>query len=268
MTSDSTVTAGLPAADLRRIDAICDRFEADWRSGRRPDLAAFLSEGPPGSTPSLFRDLLGLELEFRHALGERPTARSYHQRFPGLVAIVDAVFATGASAMMARGRAGADDRTSELTLSAPALVPSATEASPWDEFTLNEALPPVLPGYDIVAELGRGGMGVVLKAHQVALNRPVALKMIKSGSFASEQELLRFQNEAEAVAHLDHPHIVPIYEVGRHRGRQFFSMKLITGGSLDKRLADFAADPRAAARTVATVAEAVHHAHQAFFIAT
>ena len=105
-------------------------------------------------------------------------------------------------------------------------------------------------------------MGIVFKAHQVALNRPVALKMIKSGVFATEAELVRFQNEAEAVAQLDHPHIVPIYEVGRHQGRHFFSMKLIPGNSLDKRLADFVTQPRAAARLVATIAEAVHHAHQ------
>ena len=86
--------------------------------------------------------------------------------------------------------------------------------------------------------------------------------MIKSGVFATEAELVRFQNEAEAVAQLDHPHIVPIYEVGRHQGRHFFSMKLIPGNSLDKRLADFVTQPRAAARLVATIAEAVHHAHQ------
>jgi hypothetical protein len=105
-------------------------------------------------------------------------------------------------------------------------------------------------------------MGIVYKAHQIALNRAVALKMIKSGGFASEAQLLRFQNEAEAVAHLDHPHIVPIYEVGRHLGRHFFSMKLVAGKSLDKRLGDFATDFRKAARVMASVARAVHHAHQ------
>ncbi len=79
----------------------------------------------------------------------------------------------------------------------------------------------------------------------------------------SDSELLRFQNEAEAVAQLDHPHIVPIYEVGRHLGRHFFSMKLIAGSSLDKRLGEFATDPRRkTARLMATIARAVHHAHQ------
>ena len=117
-------------------------------------------------------------------------------------------------------------------------------------------------GYEVRRLLGRGGMGVVYEAQQVALNRAVALKLIRSGSFATESELLRFRNEAEAVAQFDHPHIVPIHEVGSHGGRHFFSMKLIAGSSLDKRIAEFAADPRAAARLVAVVAEAIHHAHQ------
>src|SRR5262249_8483126 len=80
--------------------------------------------------------------------------------------------------------------------------------------------------------------------------------------FASESDRLRFQNEAEAVAQLDHPQIVPIYEVGEYRGRRYFSMKLIAGTSLDKHLAGFTTDPRPAARLVAVVAEAVHHAHE------
>ncbi len=126
------------------------------------------------------------------------------------------------------------------------------------------ARPPkrVIAGYEILGELGRGGMGVVHKARQTALGRLVALKLIRSAEFATAAELSRFQNEAEAVARLDHPHIVPIYEVGQHRGLRFFSMKLIAGVSLDKKLAAFAADFAAAAHLVAIVAEAVHHAHQ------
>src|SRR4051794_470445 len=99
-------------------------------------------------------------------------------------------------------------------------------------------------------------MGVVYEARQASLNRPVALKMIRAGALADDAELRRFQNEAEAVAALDHLGIVPIYEVGEHDGRRYFSMKLIPGSSLAGRPGDFRDDPRAAARLVAGVAEA------------
>jgi WD40 repeat protein len=115
--------------------------------------------------------------------------------------------------------------------------------------------------YEIQAELGRGGMGVVYCARQMTLNRPVALKMIRAGVLADGVELRRFQNEAEAVAQLDHPGIVPVYEVGDHQGQRYFSMKLILGGSLGGRLDAYKDDPRAAASLLAEVAGAVEHAH-------
>ena len=115
--------------------------------------------------------------------------------------------------------------------------------------------------YELLKELGRGGMGVVYKARQISLNRPVALKMLQFGVLATDDDLRRFQNEAEAVAMLDHPHIVPILEVGQHADQRYFSMKLIGGPSLDRKVSEFTANPKAAARLVRTVAEAVHHAH-------
>jgi WD40 repeat protein len=115
--------------------------------------------------------------------------------------------------------------------------------------------------YELSRVLGRGGMGVVYRARQVSLNRPVALKMIKAGVLADGEELRRFQNEAEAVALLDHAGIVPIYEVGEHDGQRYFSMKLVNGGSLAERLSAYRDEPKAAARLLADVAEAVHHAH-------
>src|SRR5262245_30189666 len=115
--------------------------------------------------------------------------------------------------------------------------------------------------YEIQAELGRGGMGVVYRARQVSLNRPVALKLIRAGVLAGDDELRRFQNEAEAVALLDHPGIVPVYEVGDHEGQRYFSMKLVPGGNLADRLATSRDDPKAAAPLLIEAAEAVHHAH-------
>jgi eukaryotic-like serine/threonine-protein kinase len=122
--------------------------------------------------------------------------------------------------------------------------------------------PRVLGDYELLEELGRGGMGVVYRARQVSLDRPVALKMVRAADGASVAEVQRFRNEAAIVARLDHPHIVPVYEVGEHDGRLFYSMKLIEGGSLAGQLERFRADPRSAAGLLVTVAQAVHHAHQ------
>jgi serine/threonine-protein kinase len=115
--------------------------------------------------------------------------------------------------------------------------------------------------YEILRELGSGGMGVVYEARQISLNRSVALKMIRAGVLAGDADLRRFQNEAEAVAALDHAGIVPVHEVGEHGGQRYFSMKLVPGGSLAGRLDRYRDHPRVAAVLVAEAADAVHHAH-------
>ena len=117
--------------------------------------------------------------------------------------------------------------------------------------------------YELVKEIARGAMGVVYKARQVSLNRLVALKMILAGRLATPELIQRFRIEAEAAAHLDHPHIVPIYEVGEHEGIQYFSMRLLEGGNLAQRLARLPGeDLKTAVGWLIPLVRAVHYAHQ------
>jgi WD40 repeat protein/tRNA A-37 threonylcarbamoyl transferase component Bud32 len=116
--------------------------------------------------------------------------------------------------------------------------------------------------YELLEQIGQGGMGVIYKARQLSLPRLVALKMIRPDRLASPVDVLRFRTEAEAVASLDHPHIVPIYEVGEHEGQHYFSMKLIEGGSLAQNLPQLLGDLPAGVGLLAAVARAVHYAHQ------
>ena len=116
-------------------------------------------------------------------------------------------------------------------------------------------------GYEILGELGRGGMGVVYQARHVKLNRPVALKMILAGSHAGESELARFRAEAEAVALVQHPNIVQIYEIGEQDGRPFFSLEYVAGGSLAAKLNGTPLPARQAAQLVETLARTMQAAH-------
>jgi serine/threonine protein kinase len=120
---------------------------------------------------------------------------------------------------------------------------------------------PVVPGYEVLGELGRGGMGVVYRARQVSLKRLVALKVIRDGALAGPQQRARFRIEAEAAARMHHANVVAIYEVGEHQGHPFFAMELVEGPSLEKHLAGQPQPAPQAAELVLTLALAVGHAH-------
>lgn len=125
---------------------------------------------------------------------------------------------------------------------------------------------PSLPNFEILRELGRGGMGVVYLARQVSLNRLVALKVVLAAAHAGPEDLTRFQREAEAVAQLQHPHIVQIYEVGWHDGLPYCALEYVPGGNLERYVNHRPQPPHEAAQLVARLAEAVHCAHQAGII--
>ena len=116
--------------------------------------------------------------------------------------------------------------------------------------------------YELLEEIARGGMGVVFKARQVNLNRIVALKMILAGQFAGQEDVRRFYTEAEAAASLDHPGIVPIFEIGEHAGQHYFSMGYIEGESLAHRVIDGPLPPREAAELVKKICDAMAYAHE------
>jgi WD40 repeat protein len=130
-----------------------------------------------------------------------------------------------------------------------------------DPAPAREQVPQRFGDYELLGEIARGGMGVVYRARQISLNRPVALKMILSARLATPELVGRFRQEAEAAARLSHPGIVPVFQVGEIDGQHFFSMALVEGGSLEDRLRNGPLPPREAARLVKAIAEAVQHAH-------
>ncbi|MBV9123333.1 MAG: protein kinase, partial [Planctomycetes bacterium] len=172
-----------------------------------------------------------------------------------------------------RGFLDNHDRLADLAAPFRGLTPPAGPAPLPSTLAYGEAPPSLAPlgrvryfgDYELLEEVARGGMGVVYRARQVSLNRVVALKMILAGQLATDDDVQRFHTEAENAANLDHPNIVPIYEVGQHEGQHFFSMKYIEGGSLAARalrVLGTTARGTLAAQWITTVARAVHHAHQ------
>ncbi|HVS35796.1 MAG TPA: protein kinase [Gemmataceae bacterium] len=144
---------------------------------------------------------------------------------------------------------------------APVTPDAAATAPPPEGSAPQVEVMPTVPGYEILEELGHGGMGVVYKARQLSLNRFVALKMILAGPYAGADHLARFRTEAEAVASLQHPGIVQIYEIGNHDGRSFLALEYISGGTLARKCTEGPLPAAEAARLVEALARAAQYAH-------
>jgi CHASE3 domain sensor protein/tRNA A-37 threonylcarbamoyl transferase component Bud32 len=149
-------------------------------------------------------------------------------------------------------RAGSPVNDSRTPITVPP-IPDALESA---------QLSPALHGYEVIEELGRGGMGVVYKARQLALDRVVALKMILTGSHAGPEERLRFLTEAEAVAAVDHPNVVKMFDFGTEGGAAYCAMEFCHGGTLAQMLNGVPLQPAEAGRVVESVARGVHAAHE------
>jgi serine/threonine protein kinase/DNA-directed RNA polymerase specialized sigma24 family protein len=209
-----------------RIEAVCSRFEEAWKTGQRLRLEDLLGETPGRERQALLRELVKLELELRVGRGEEPAQEEYLARFPQAAELIASIFAPGARTRV--------------------------------------------PGYEILEELGRGGMGVVYKARHRGSNRLVALKMLaaQDSLFGDSQDLrnafarLRFYLESRTGSRIHHRNIVPVYDVGEYQGQPYFTMELVTGGSLTTVMAALREDHPRTARLLGQIAGAVHYAHE------
>jgi serine/threonine protein kinase/WD40 repeat protein/tetratricopeptide (TPR) repeat protein len=252
---------------LQRVDESCDRFEEAWKTGQRPRIEDYLEAVPEPERSKLLGELLKVELEYRHRNHETFTAEQYRQRFPGHADLIAASFAltedlSEPPSGTAGSSQGASGRDPGIHLQ-PTDPGRPREGSKDDSTGAHHAADlPSIPGYEILGELGRGGMGVVYQAWQTGLHRLVALKMVLAGAHASAEELARFWTEAEAVARLQHPHIVQIYEIGQHDLHPYMALEYADSGSLAQQLQGSPLPAGQAAQWLALLARTAHYAHQ------
>jgi eukaryotic-like serine/threonine-protein kinase len=229
LTETFEAEGALSLSTRETIDKVCLAFEDTWKAGQRPQIEQYLggTEGP--GRGALLRALLRQDLFYRRRQGEQPTPEEYAARFPQDQPLIKQVFGE----FLARDRA--------------ARPPSAAIRRFGD--------------YQLLQEIAHGGMGVVYQARHLTLKRVVALKMIRSGEFASAEEVERFHREAEAAANLQHPNIVAVHEVGSHEGQHYFTMDFVEGRSLGAIVRENPLPAQRAAKYVTTIAEAIQYAH-------
>jgi WD40 repeat protein/tRNA A-37 threonylcarbamoyl transferase component Bud32 len=219
------------------VERLCESFALAWRTDVEPRLEDWLKKATSDNRSLLLGELLKIERQRKEALGQQASSTEYVNRFPYDQATVESVFVS---------RIDVD------------------ETAGWERGQGVDPVPAhgVLGDYELLSKLGQGGMGIVYKARDKKLNRVVALKLLLAGSHATSDQVERFQFEARAAAALDHPHIVPIYEIGAAEGKHFFALKYIAGESLAARLREGPLEMREAATMIRSIASAVHYAHE------
>jgi WD40 repeat protein/tetratricopeptide (TPR) repeat protein/predicted Ser/Thr protein kinase len=244
-----------------------------WEVGERRALEELLARHPDlRSHPEFVLDLLFSEFILREEAGDRPILDEFALRFPdcggGLRRLVEAHWALQGG----RELPTADSQADEEPIPPPALLGEGVAAPPtsvmpptvYDGVPHPEQVPSIsVPGYQVLRLLGRGAMGVVYLARQIQADRQVALKMVLYGEYADVEDRERFRREARAVARLQHPNIVQVYEVSEHNGMPYFSMEYCAGGNLGEKLNGAPMPPLDAATLVETLAATMHAAHHA-----
>jgi WD40 repeat protein/tetratricopeptide (TPR) repeat protein len=276
-----------PVRNRRAGEDLAGKLESLWRQGQQPNVADFLAAAgirepqerlavlrvdqlerfrvrrPVGvesyleAIPALrddreeVLDLIFAEYLLREELGERPSAEEYLRRFPQYAQELKLQLELN----QALGTQSQSPSSHTLGI--------ATEHERWPDESGGESEGHLeIPGYTVLGVLGRGGMGVVYRAWQHDLNRPVAIKMVHAGAPDSPATLDRFRVEAEAVARLKHPNIVQIHDVGQQAGSPYLVLELVEGRNLAQRMAGTPQPVAWAAGLVETLARAIHTAHQ------
>jgi tetratricopeptide (TPR) repeat protein len=231
----------------KTVDLILDQQSKAWREGSRPSVEDVLRDSSLPTEPDVLLDLIYNEIVVREEIGERPSLDEYLLRFPCLDEDLKLHFdvhrAVHENLLIDTHRLDDGGAIEDIE---PHLVD----------------IYPELTDYEIIGELGSGGMGVVYKARHHRLRRFVALKMFQPGHRPSPRELQRFRAEAESIARLQHPNIVQIFEVGEENGLPFLALELAENGTLQQKLNDLVLAPRAAAELIETLARAVQNAHE------
>jgi serine/threonine protein kinase/predicted ATPase len=205
--SESLVTGyeSLAHDSALSVDAACDQFELAWRQGQRPAIESFLIRSPCEDQLVLVRELVLLEIGYRRRAGEKPQATDYRSRFPAL-----------------------DDSW----LTRAVLSPTATNALTTPAHGALRARPESIPGFEILGERGRGGMGIVCQARDVRLGRFVALKFLAPDATRDPRRLQRFRREARAASALNHPAVCTLYDLGEFAGHPYLVLEWIEGQTL------------------------------------
>ncbi len=243
------------------LEDVLDQQSACWGRGERPLAEEFLERFPAlHDAPDAALDVIYQELLLRRGLGERPKLEEYIRRFPFLSDHLTRQFAVDQMMQLSEETQelprNSGDGTSQTHRGGSSSVTDGVGAP-------QTVLPRIFPGYDLLAVIGRGGMGVVYKAWDTRLGRVVAIKTITDVEAAGPNQLGRFLDEARVAARLQHPNIVTVHEIGEHEGRPYFALEFVDGLDLKKRLAEKPMSPRDAAELLETLSSAVHAAHKA-----